>query len=94
MDPRRPTRFDPFFLSNPADMDPESAAEYVRSFLGKRFRVVLFGETRQIVGTFVALDATGTVFLRECAVRTPSGETQFATVSVRTDYIQHIEVVV
>jgi hypothetical protein len=91
MDPGRPTRFDPFFLSNPADTDPESAAEYVRSFLGKRFRVVLFDETRQIVGTFVALDATGALFLRECIVRTPSGETRFATVLVRTDFIHSIE---
>jgi small nuclear ribonucleoprotein (snRNP)-like protein len=94
MNPGRPTRFDPFFLSNRADMDPESAAEYVRSFLGKRFRVVLFDENRQVVGTFVALDATGMLFLRECVVRSPSSETRFATVLVRTDLIQHIELVV
>jgi small nuclear ribonucleoprotein (snRNP)-like protein len=94
MNAGRLTRFEPFVLSNPPDMDPESAAEYVRSFLGNRFRIILFDENRQIVGTFVALDATGTLFLRECVVRSLSGETRCATVSVRTDFIQHIELVV
>jgi small nuclear ribonucleoprotein (snRNP)-like protein len=74
-------------------MDPESASEYVRSFLGKRFRVVLFDENRQIVGTFVALDASGTLFLRQCVVRTPNGENRVTTVLVKTGYIQHIELV-
>jgi small nuclear ribonucleoprotein (snRNP)-like protein len=90
----RVTRFESFLLNNPANMDSESPAEYVRSFLGKRFRVVLFDENRQIVGTFVALDANGTLFLKECIVRSPSGEVRFATVLVRTDFIQHIELVV
>jgi small nuclear ribonucleoprotein (snRNP)-like protein len=91
MNPAKPTRFEPCLLSNPADMDPESAAEYVRSFLGKRFRVVLFDDNRLIVGTVVALDALGTLFLKQCVVRTPKGETRFTTVLVRAVYIQHIE---
>jgi small nuclear ribonucleoprotein (snRNP)-like protein len=94
MNRAKPTRFEPFLLSNPTDMDMESAAEYVRSFLGKRFRVVLFDDNRQIVGTFVALDALGTLFLKQCVVRTPNGETRFTTALVRTVDIQHLELVV
>jgi hypothetical protein len=93
MNPARRTRFESFFLSNPVDVDPESAGEYVRSFLGKRLRVVLFNKNQQIVGTFVALDASGTLFLCEWVVYTPNGENRVTTVLVKTVYIQHIELV-
>jgi hypothetical protein len=88
------TRPESFFLSDPADMNLESASEYVRSFLAQRLRIELFDENRPIVGTFVALDTSGGLFLRECVVRSPIGETRLTTLSIRTNSIQHIELVI
>jgi small nuclear ribonucleoprotein (snRNP)-like protein len=89
----RRAQFDPFALRDVHSPDPASPISYVRGFLGKRLRLLLADGSRQIVGTFVALDSTAVLTLRETLEIVEDHERNLGTTMVSLALVQSMETV-
>jgi small nuclear ribonucleoprotein (snRNP)-like protein len=85
------TRYNPFALHDRYSADPTSPITVVRSYLGKRLRVLLSDGTRQILGIFVALDHTGTLTFREGVEIVDTHERTLGTVHIPLIHVQSME---
>jgi small nuclear ribonucleoprotein (snRNP)-like protein len=85
-------RFDPFLVGDTHNADPTSPIAYVRGFLNRRLRIVLMDGVRHVVGTFVALDGTGTLCVRNAIEIMEGNERKFGVVLIPLAHVQGMEV--
>jgi small nuclear ribonucleoprotein (snRNP)-like protein len=80
----------PLALRDRSAADETSLIGTVRSYLGRWMRILL-SDGRQIVGTFVQLDHTGTLMLNKTVTISGAREQPLGVVKVSLAHVQSIE---